>query len=479
MIASLQDGNEEPFVLFWPPSGIEGNYMAYAHVVIQRPGGFLLAVPVGFIPLAELQEASLADGSALLGPHTVVPVPGIRMSDSGPLPAGEDVDVQLVDVSDDALPGLVAWAESGVTEDQLVAFSLDPSVTPDLSTLLQMAMDWLRESGAQRATFYSAAEEEPVVAPKKSTAPKQKEKAKRVTPAKQVADHISTMAALLPTMAAQLAAMQENQRALQEEMRGYSTSPPPRPTQQPVTMTPGQYASIMGAPPKTKGLALMPPPPKVAQPFMDSRLSPQEQAEECLGEDELPEGGSLSQAVWMQSRALTALVQQMQMGDPLFEGASSSTATSSRGAQGREKLQRELTQRSGNFFLTVMQNMHRRMKPASPVPSTLEGLAGTDLSMVHYLERFGSFANTRDMGVTAYAVAFVVDCALRGDLQGLREHLALLIVGLEQYSQDQKWDLGFILMLLEDPPPTMFTYRGNQAIQTGRNKAFAPLCPQR
>ena len=51
MIASLQDGNEEPFVLFWPPSGIEGNYMAYAHVVIQRPGGFLLAVPVGFIPL--------------------------------------------------------------------------------------------------------------------------------------------------------------------------------------------------------------------------------------------------------------------------------------------------------------------------------------------------------------------------------------------------------------------------------------------
>eukprot|EP00435_Cladocopium_sp_Y103_P060289 s620_g22.t1 len=402
------------------------------------------------------EAASVTDGEALIGPHTVISVPGVRIGAEGPMPAEEEVEVQLVDVSDMVLPGLVLWADSGVQEDQLMWFSMtDPSVTPDLRSLLQLAVEWLQASGAMRATFYSAAEEE-APPPKKAT---QKAKAKKATPAKQVADHISTMAALLPTMAAQLAAMQEEQRALQAEVRGFSTTPPPRPGQQPVTMTPGQFTDLMGAPPKTKGLSLVPPPPRAARPCMDSNLPLRDQAEEGIEGEEFLEGSPLTQAVLQQSRALTALVLQMQSGDPLFEGHSSSASTSSRGAQGREKLQRELAQRSGNFFLTVMQNMHRRMKPATPVP--------------------GSFGNAKDMGVTAYAVAYIVDCALKGDLQGLREHLALLVVGLEQYSQDTKWDLGFILMLLEDPPSTMFSCRSNQAIQTGRNKAFAPLCPQR
>ena len=476
-IASLQDGHEEAYVLFWPPTGVEGNYIAFVHVVMVRQEGLLLAVPLGFISPPELQEASQTDGSVLIGPHTVITVPGVRTGAEGTLEAGVDVDVQLVDLSDLVLPGLLPWAESGVTEEQLVWFSQDPTITPDLPALLQGALGWLQASAAQRATFYSAAEEEEVPPPKKAA--KQKEKAKRATPAKQVADHITTMASLLPSMAAQLASMQEEQRALQAEVRGYATTPPPRPGQQPVSMTTGQFASIMGAPPKTKGLSLLPPPPKVSQPAMDSHLNLREQAEEGLDGEEIAEGSQLTRAVLEQSRALTALVLQMQSGDPLFEGHVSAASTSSRGAQGREKLQKELALRSGNFFLTVMQNMYKRMRPASPVPQTLEGLASTDLSMVHYLERFGSFANTKDMGVAAYAVAFIVDCALKGDLQGLREHLALLVVGMEQYSQDTKWDLGFILMLLEDPPSTMFSYRGNQAIQTGRNKAFAPLCPQR
>ena len=102
--------------------------------------------------------------------------------------------------------------------------------------------------------------------------------------------------------------------------------------------------------------------------------------------------------------------------------------------------------------MTVMHNMYQRMKLASQAPATVEERASSDLSMVHYVERFGSFGNAKDMGVAAYAVAFLVDCDLKGDFQGLREHLALLVVGLEQYSQDTKWDLGFILMLLEGPP---------------------------
>ena len=60
-----------------------------------------------------------------------------------------------------------------------------------------------------------------------------------------------------------------------------------------------------------------------------------------------------------------------------------------------------------------------------------------------------------------YALSFVLDCAIRGDLDGVREHAALMAVGLEQAAQDQgRWDLGFQLMLLEDPPTQMWSYRG-------------------
>eukprot|EP00435_Cladocopium_sp_Y103_P002716 s1163_g1.t1 len=180
-----------------------------------------------------------------------------------------------------------------------------------------------------------------------------------------------------------------------------------------------------------------------------------------------------------QSQALMALVASLHHGDPLLDIHASASGTSSRGAQSREKLQRELAARSGNFFLLVMQNMFKKVKPALPVPQTLEAMAETDISALTYLERFGSFANAKDMGIAMYGLSFVVDAALRGDMAGVREHLALLMVGMEQYSQDTRWDLGFLLTLLEDPPSTMFTYRNQMSAQTGRNRAFAPLCPQR
>ena len=46
------------------------------------------------------------------------------------------------------------------------------------------------------------------------------------------------------------------------------------------------------------------------------------------------------------------------------------------------------------------------------------------------------------MGVAAYAAAFIVDCARKCNLQGLREQLALLVAGLEQYSQGPGHEVG-------------------------------------
>lgn len=84
------------------------------------------------------------------------------------------------------------------------------------------------------------------------------------------------------------------------------------------------------------------------------------------------------------------------------------------------------------------------------------------------------------MGIMAtYILAFVVDQALKGDMDGLREHLALMVVAMEQYAMDGRWDMAFLLTLMEDPPPQMFGFRSNAIPSTGRLRAFAPLCPQR
>ena len=156
------------------------------------------------------------------------------------------------------------------------------------------------------------------------------------------------------------------------------------------------------------------------------------------------------------------------------------SSMSSRGAANREKLQKELAARSGAFFLQVVQNAFKRMKPATPLPSSLADVAATDFSMVQYLERCGGYGNSKEMGLVMYMLAFVADAALKQDLEGVQEHLALALVAIEQSVQDQnRWELAFQLSLLEDPPQGMFSYRSNAIQSTGRTKAFAPLCPQR
>ena len=89
-VISLQDGVEE-HVLYWPPNVAdpEGSFACRA---LMRVGGLLLAWPQGFLPMADLQAASVASEETLLGPHTVLSVPAVsrRAED---LPAGFDLDI--------------------------------------------------------------------------------------------------------------------------------------------------------------------------------------------------------------------------------------------------------------------------------------------------------------------------------------------------------------------------------------------------
>lgn len=308
-----------------------------------------------------------------------------------------------------------------------------------------------------------------VEVPKAKAKAKAGEKASRKAPARsspqQVADHIRSISDLLPSMAAQLSELRDEQKRIQTIVEGQGLATPPRASQAPVSMPMQQFAGLMGSPPKVRGLNLKSPPPMPKVGFaLDSHLDVQEQAEEGSASLLAAEGGggSLALAVLEQSRALTSLVSHLQQGgDPLLDTATSSASLSSKGAMNRERLQKELSDRSGGFFLSVIQNAYKKLKPASKIPGSIAEVAATDFSMLHYLERYDFYGNARDIGIAQYALSFIIDCAIHEDWEGMKEHAALMAVGLEQAAQDGS--------------------RGENSnlAQTGRQKAFGSLCPQK
>ena len=498
-LSSISDGFHEPYVLSWPPGSemvpdelLHGLCM----VVMKRPGGLLLAVPTGFIPLETLQTASLEAGDSLLGPHTVLTVPGVSMVEEVPVPLGADIEVLVVDVGDEVQSSLTLFSASDVEEGRLVGFAEDRAVLPQADQLMAFAQEWIAVANSSKTAFYSAEEvqETEVTLPllpktkAKAKAPEKaraSEKAKKPSP-QLVAEHILNLSKMMPAMQTQLQAIQQQQEVLQQAVVSQSMSPPTRARQVSISMPMQNFAKIVGSPPRVKGapavaMTSTPKAPPLPQGALDSSLTLQEQAEE-----ESPIGGrgdALALAVLEQSKALTSLVAQLQQGgDPLLDAQHLPSGSSSRGAAGRERLQKELGGRSGGFFLQVLLNAYRRMKPAAVLPQSLEELSQTDFSLCQYLERYGGYGQARELGLIQYMLSFVADAAMKGEMEGVREHLALTLVAIEQASQDNgRWELAYQLCLLEDPPSTIFSYRSTSAMAatTGRVKAFSPLCPQK
>ena len=359
-------------------------FASVAIVVMKRRGGFLVCVPMGFLLVEALQAADMAGEEVILGPHTSFTVPAKQRERGGLVGAGYTIEVQVADLTSAAENGLVRLADCVLEEALIQAFADTLAVLPDPQALLAMVSEWAAHNGAQRAAFYSAEEDQgPMTPGGKAKAKPKVERPKRQPAAQAAAEQIKSIATLLPTMAAQLASLQEAQMRMHEELQARTGQVPPRASQMPALMSPQE--SQWGAPPRTKTMKLAPPPPPPKRgSLMDPPLSPQELLEEEQ-EVDAEVVDPLAKVMLEQSRALTALVSHLSQGDPLIDAHGASSATSSRGAQGREKMQRELAAKSGNFFLTVLQNMHRRMKPATPLPATLEQMALTDMSMVQYL----------------------------------------------------------------------------------------------
>ena len=493
-VISLDNEVVELYRVFWPPDPLLVQSRAgLALAVLSRRsagGGVLLALPTALVPVGSLPLEP--DEHGTIGAHCKLEVPGVRLVEDGVEHLGVDFEVLLVDVGTDGLAAMSPISGVPESEDEgVIGFGEDLDVIPDPVSLLRLAREWIAVQTSHRVAFYSAEEEmvpetpggvgrtalgiTPPQSPGKGKGkPKEAAKPKRVTTA-VLAEQMNQMMETLPVITQQLGILQQNQKSLQDALELQKTTPPVRASQLPVSGV-AQFAKMMGSPPRTKAHAPMLAPQPTRTSGLDAGLSLQEQAEEA---SPVP-GDPYAKAMLEQSRALMTLASAMQQGgDPLLDmpASSSSSSLSTRGSIGREKLQRELAMKSGSFYLAVLQNAVKRLKPACPRPSSVEEVAATDFSMIQYLERFGGYGSFKELGLIQYALAHIFDALVHSDLNGGRDYLSLLMVGVDQANLDgNRWELAYRMMLLEEPPSQLWSYR-SQGFDP-RSKSFSPLAHQ-
>ena len=496
-IHKVEEGRVVPYRLarpLYPGDSNSGACLCY--IAMKRGsagGGFLALIPKGFLQPSELQDARTGPVDGPIGPHTVLTVPSVLVLEDGAEEEAGDIDILLVDFSSSVAHALTEMEElEPDAQQQVLGFLDDLDVFPVLEKALGFAKEWVEVQTSQRAAFYSAEEfqepvpetpgpgingqeeedEEPLpeAVPKKRVVPK----AKKITTT-QLAEQMSALMDALPQITGQLMQLQQDQQELKKHVTEVGDKGRLRPSQLPVSAPIQKFAGMIGSPPKVKQtIYLTPPPPKLLQKGLDSQLNVQEQAEE------MPHSDPLANAVLEQSRALTTLVTHLQQGgDPLLgmqEGASSSSL-SSRGSAGRERLQRQLSARSGNFCLAVLQNAARRLQPAAKLPQSIQEAAEANFSIIPYLECYGGYGAFKELGLIQFAVAHIWDASVHGDMAGVQELTSLLMVGIEQAALDSnRWDFAYKMMLLEEPPAQLWSFRSSGYDPRGR--AFAPLAPQ-
>ena len=424
---------------------------------------------------------------------------------------GRQISVTLVDVREEAA-ALLLPMDLEEEPEFLHTFDMDaPEALPVFQELIDAARAWIAAGDAQeRVLFYSAEEGEPsahVPPAKKAAKAAAPAKAKRPTTA-LLSGQVQVLESLLPALTSQLESLAARQAAMEEVLakRPQASVSAPPPAQQPALHQPAQHqpaqhlpmsaslAQPLGAAvsPPVGGLAaavgVLGPPPRTrqAQVLKDQPAAaaglPEllaEEAEEGLGRER---SDPLSQAVLAQSNALTALVAQLaaQSGDtfPDLTGVPGGSAAS-RGATQRARLQEELAMGSGAFYTAVTQNMLRRMQPATPVASAdLASLHKQGVNMCTYLERFGGFAQTRELGLIAWLVGIIFDLLQADQVEACKDRVALLLVLLEQGAMDAgRLDIAYLLTLAEDPPIGLFTNK--TVLSTSRARSFAPLASQK
>ena len=496
----------EPYIMDWPVLATEedGEPEVAALVVAKRDGGFLAAVPVGFVPEEVLAAGNAESPIGLVGPSTVLQIPGVIIEDGRLAPTGTLLTVVVVDLGEDAVAQM---RRPEALEVYPYSFDVDqPFAIPSPQELLAAARAWVAADAESSVQLYFSAEGEAedladgtpegdqdgrpsTPRPKRGARPPPgREKPSGGGKRHTVASLAASVEELLK-MNAGLAQTVQTIAGRQQELERRSVQQLPQ-NQTPHTVL-RQPLSTSAAVPHAPLGALMKQlvtPPRTQAPTASGLLSsPQFQPADLLEledekkpKDQGTSSDPLAQAVLAQSQALTALVSQIaqQGGDPMLELNSVGATAGTRGAQGRARLQQELAAQKGSFFQSVLASMARRMQPTASAEGSPQELLDRGVCGTRYLERFGGFAKVRELGCLQQQVMSIMDCLQASNLQAARDQTALLAVTLDQAALDQgRFELANLLCLQEEPPSTIFTSRQTNVLN--RPRAFSPLADQR
>eukprot|EP00438_Fugacium_kawagutii_P017062 Skav216355 [mRNA] locus=scaffold2385:238985:241160:- [translate_table: standard] len=474
-------GEDEHLLVLTPPE----EYIAagkmpscLAFPVLPRQGGMLLAIPLGYLSEEAVDDATQSpEEGSLLGPAKDFEANLIEEDDDGAeVYVGSTETFLVIDMADRILSFLREYDPVVDPSGENEPYSLlNPPAIVKVAEIMPGVQTWIENlAAAPRLNFYSAREEpEAAKAAPKRAAPK------RVTTA--------LLAQKVDTLTEQLQALATSHQALLAEKSSASATPVPVQSKGvPMQATLPALSAGLGQPPTAdvrKAAAIVGPPPRAKPP---AAVEPPSQAELLSG---LGASGvfvdpaamdpqvNVSHALLQQSSAITALVTQLASdGFDLSASSSASPSVLSRGVAKREKMQRELAERSSNYFMQVQQQMFRRMNPGKPVPRNETELAASPPSMATYLERNGGFKNNRDAALVMWMLAHAVDAASAGDFHQTKEYLALMSASMEQSVLDGGWSVAYLLSLLDEPPVQLYADRPIALSSLGR--PFAGLVPQ-
>ena len=145
-----------PYVLDWssPHEAVE----AAVFVINVRPGGLLLAVPLGVVPEEVLARGNEPLPPGHVGPSTVVVVPAVLPEGGVLSPTGSSMSVLVVDMSEEVV-GLLHPVEPSAPVEY--AFDAEqPFAIPDPAFLKARVRDWLEAGGETSGLGYATAEPE-------------------------------------------------------------------------------------------------------------------------------------------------------------------------------------------------------------------------------------------------------------------------------------------------------------------------------
>jgi len=485
-VKTLDSGASWLYVLTWPLDPELERKEAFVIPVFARGSGILLAVPMDFLPLEILAAGLNASSTEVVGPSTTCRCPGVQETENGEeVPIGLDLDCLLVDFSEGILPNLREYDPVTDTSDIRHFLPEMQETLPSSASLLDQALEWISRESDTRVQFYSAAEDD---VPSKTFvqpgAKKVPSKPKKVTTA-ALADQLAVLTEAIPALTSQM----EKLRADHVRLEGVVTqkkeiAKPAHQMDFPCPASPGPldllgFAKAVGPPPRTK--TATPLRQMTRQMFQEDEPTAQPDQDGYQAAQPAPPGdlagGVATQALIQQSQAMTALVAHL-IGQESFVDLSSgsSSSLSTKGTAKREKLQQELASRSGNFMLQVAQAAFRRMRPTDVLPTTLGDFKGRSL-FTRYFEKQGGYQSQRDLALVQWMMAHVADCLLSEDIKGAQELISLGMVMVDQACQDGgKFEVAYLLSLLEDPPPGIYAARGKAT--NPRVAAFSPICPQ-